>query len=296
MKTQPKTVDYRSNKNAWMLGDVFESWLRDFDRDMDRQDRKVLLFIDNCSAHPDISDLKAVKLVFFPPNTTSRLQPMDQGIIELMKKHYRKRMIQKMLIAIGDGGKGDLPVFNVADAINMIKAAWGEISQSTIQKCFRKGGFVERSELAAALDTEEIHSDSDSEPGSSIIDSGQTLFERMAVHFADHMSYEDFLEVDSEVETREESLTDDDIIRKVSQNNHDSMVEEAEDDEPEPIVPSHSTALRYVSELRNYMRRYGELTTSDVLLENLEKECLRIATNFGTKQTKVTDFFKKQTK
>ena len=39
------------------------------------------MFVDNCAAHPPVDKLCAVKLAFLPPNTTSKLQPMDQGII-----------------------------------------------------------------------------------------------------------------------------------------------------------------------------------------------------------------------
>jgi len=56
-----------------MVSDIFETWAREFDRHIQRQQRNVLLFVDNCSAHPKITGLKAIKLEFTPPNTTSVL-------------------------------------------------------------------------------------------------------------------------------------------------------------------------------------------------------------------------------
>ena len=53
-----------------------------------------LLLLDNCPAHPDIK-LSNVKLVFLPKNTTSRLQPLDRGIIAWVKTRY-KRMVCEM--------------------------------------------------------------------------------------------------------------------------------------------------------------------------------------------------------
>ena len=53
----------------------------DLDRSMTRQKRMILLFVDNCLAHPHIQNLKSVTLLFLPPNTTSKIQPMDQGIL-----------------------------------------------------------------------------------------------------------------------------------------------------------------------------------------------------------------------
>ena len=72
---------YRSQKKAWMDGTLFEEWLRELDRKFDMQGRKIVLVVDNCPAHPDVSGLKAINLQFLPPNTTSCTQPMDQGVI-----------------------------------------------------------------------------------------------------------------------------------------------------------------------------------------------------------------------
>ena len=60
---------------------LFEEWLRELDRKFDMQGRKIVLVVDNCPAHPDVSRLKAINLQFLPPNITSCTQPMDQGVI-----------------------------------------------------------------------------------------------------------------------------------------------------------------------------------------------------------------------
>ena len=62
---------YRSQKKAWMDGTLFEEWLRELDRKFDMQGRKIVLVVNDCPAHPDISGLKAINLQFLPPNTTS---------------------------------------------------------------------------------------------------------------------------------------------------------------------------------------------------------------------------------
>ncbi|KAI8498725.1 hypothetical protein Bbelb_231780 [Branchiostoma belcheri] len=53
------------------------------DKKMARQGRKILLFMDNAPSHIDMG-LRNIELKYqkFPPNTTSGLQPMDQGIIQ----------------------------------------------------------------------------------------------------------------------------------------------------------------------------------------------------------------------
>ena len=71
---------YRSQKKAWMDGTLFEEWLRKLDK-FEMQGRKIIMIVDNCPAHPEVSGLKAIKLQFLPPNATSCTQPMDQGVI-----------------------------------------------------------------------------------------------------------------------------------------------------------------------------------------------------------------------
>jgi len=80
IKTENLPVMYRNNRKAWMTGEIMAQWLRKLDKDMRKQVRKILLFLDNAPSHPHM-ELSNVRLCFFPPNTTSVAQPMDQGII-----------------------------------------------------------------------------------------------------------------------------------------------------------------------------------------------------------------------
>ena len=80
--------EYRANANAWMNAMLFDEWLRWFSARM--TGRKVLLLMDNCPAHTaGILDIANVEVRFLPPNTTSKLQPLDGGIIRTLKAHYR---------------------------------------------------------------------------------------------------------------------------------------------------------------------------------------------------------------
>ena len=72
---------YRSQKKAWMDGTLFEECLHQPDRKFEMQGKIIVMIVDNCPAHPEVSGLKAIKLQFLPPNTTSCTQPMNQGVI-----------------------------------------------------------------------------------------------------------------------------------------------------------------------------------------------------------------------
>lgn len=50
--------------------------------EMLKKEKEIASIVDNCPAPPNIAGLKAVELVFLPPNTSSKTQPMNQGIIQ----------------------------------------------------------------------------------------------------------------------------------------------------------------------------------------------------------------------
>jgi len=70
-------LDWHFNKKAWMTRVLFFEWLERLDRYIGTtQGRKILLLIDNCSAHGNdstIPRLKNVRVAFLPPNTTSKI-------------------------------------------------------------------------------------------------------------------------------------------------------------------------------------------------------------------------------
>uniref|UniRef100_A0A3B3SST3 DDE-1 domain-containing protein n=1 Tax=Paramormyrops kingsleyae TaxID=1676925 RepID=A0A3B3SST3_9TELE len=40
----------------------------------------------------------AITIFYLPPNTTSKLQPMDQGIIQVLKVYYKKMLMHQYLL------------------------------------------------------------------------------------------------------------------------------------------------------------------------------------------------------
>jgi hypothetical protein len=75
-------VDYYSDSNAGITASIFSVWLMKWDIKLDY---KVGLLVDNCAAHIVNSSLKHIKIIFLPTNTTSLMQPCDQGIILNLK-------------------------------------------------------------------------------------------------------------------------------------------------------------------------------------------------------------------
>lgn len=133
-------VNYQANKRAWMDTDIFKRTLLSINEEMKREDRNILLFIDNCTAHPHLK-FSNIKLMFLPTNSTSVLQPMDQGVIKCFKSHYRRRFLEVLISAIEKGVEVDPSKFTIYEAIIKIDRAWNDVTAETIKNCFRKCGF-----------------------------------------------------------------------------------------------------------------------------------------------------------
>jgi hypothetical protein len=92
---QKLPIKYHANSKAWMTTEIFCSFLCSLDTQMRAQNRKIILFVGNCAAHPkDTPFLQNVRVVWYPANCTSALQPLDLRIIHSFKACYRKRLVQ----------------------------------------------------------------------------------------------------------------------------------------------------------------------------------------------------------
>ena len=62
----------------------------------------VVLLHDNATFHPESMEFSDLKILYLPKNTTSRLQPLDAGIIQNCKVKYRKLLAKHVLSRIND--------------------------------------------------------------------------------------------------------------------------------------------------------------------------------------------------
>jgi hypothetical protein len=73
-----------------VLTDIMIDCLNVLNREMKNLNRKMILFLDNATCHPDIK-LTNIQLSFLPPNTSSVCQLLDLGVIKAFKAQYRKK-------------------------------------------------------------------------------------------------------------------------------------------------------------------------------------------------------------
>ena len=100
--SRPANFPNFSNPKSWMTSKVMEAVLARFNKKLAFEDRKVILFLDNATCHPEsmIGQFLEIKIIFLPKNASSRLQPLDAGIIQNFKVKYRKRLVKYVLATI----------------------------------------------------------------------------------------------------------------------------------------------------------------------------------------------------
>lgn len=273
-------VKYVANSRSWMTRVIFGEWVVALDRDMKQQGRNVCLLLDNCSAHHiDNVRLTNVELRYFPPNCTSIVQPLDQGVIQSLKCAYRERLIQRILLNASSGRETKVDLFM---ALQMMAAAWSAMRCSIIANCFKHAGFVEKvtSSTGAAEDCDEQVS-----PPPGISAAWQALKE--AGNVPADIQLEEFIDVDACVIVREE-LSDEQIVRSVREAENSSDGED--DGAPDAPTP---TSTSQVMDAFDIVRKFIGAHDDDVAMALLTECENRVAPLLTAKrkQVKLTDFW-----
>jgi len=154
-------VDYYSNANAWMTSIVFNDWLVKWDLELER---KIVLLVDSCTSHTNNSLLKNIKVIFLPANTTSLIQICDKDIIRAFKAHYRREMCAQIIAELDDiqdqsDASAAAKKISLLDALHLVAMSWKQVSEKTIENCFRKGGFSKTNTETPASEESDLTSE-----------------------------------------------------------------------------------------------------------------------------------------
>ena len=149
--SRPANVHYFSNPKSWTISEVMEAVLARFNRKLEFEDRKVILFLDNATCHPEsmIGQFSQIKMIFLPKNTTSRLQPLNADIIQNFKVKYQRSLVKYVLARIQEDASAMQIVkgMDLLVAIQWLQEAWKEVTNLTIKNCFEKCGIKGDNEL-----------------------------------------------------------------------------------------------------------------------------------------------------
>jgi hypothetical protein len=104
------------------------------------EDTCVLLIIDNCKAHPPATELVSERgnifAAFLPPNVTSAIQSMDQGVIENLKSIYRRNFLRK-LVNYDNSLQQFISQYSIKDAVFNLACVWTAVKSITLQRTWR---------------------------------------------------------------------------------------------------------------------------------------------------------------
>jgi hypothetical protein len=130
-----------------MTCEIFQDFLVSLDRIMASKSRKILLFVDQCPVHPkDVRNCKNVQVEFFPANTTSVLQPMDERVISTLKQKFGSSFVLRLLQGLHSSE--DSYKMSFLDAVFVLAIASNSVGKDTIANCFREAGFITNTEPA----------------------------------------------------------------------------------------------------------------------------------------------------
>lgn len=227
-------------------------WLQAFYRHIGS--RSVILTMDNLKAHINAIEQSPppsnIHVIWLPKNSTSVFQPLDQGIINNLKVHYRKQWIRFIIDSI-DNNTNPFTTVTLYQTIQWCSRAWYQsVNNTTIYQCFRKSTVIQPSIRLPEPPPVDLSSE--------YFALQQRIPEVMDLRFILHPQDEDGEEEDEQV-----SLAD--IIQQHIQE--PTMTDEAIDEDVEPppvIIPTPGEALTALQVLRTFQEHRDETQHQDL--------------------------------
>ncbi|NWY70315.1 TIGD4 protein, partial [Erithacus rubecula] len=250
-------VNYEVNDGACMTSGVFEQWLHKLDNRFQAQQRQVVILVDSLPPHTEVKNLMTVKLVFFPPDSSSCIV-MKERIIRSLKVKYRRCLIKRFVDCVESNKEFMLTLL---DAIEMLHLCWREVTPETIAKSYNGATFK--------LETEINYNDNEVESDFDLI-----AYARAAgVEFPEGLSLEECAALDDDLVTYEVPTNNERMCAKESASNKAEAFVGAEDKDEghrlqgaEQLLPSKNEALSALDTLWKFLRSQD---TDDSLYDSL---------------------------
>ena len=160
-------LKYYDQKKAWSNTATFKKWWKDFLAHIWlKTNDHVLLILDNCGPHcgkgaAEFMNDPQVEVVMLPPNCTAMFQPMDSGVIAMIKKNYRylllsmyidmfesREQLHKDAVELGmrRGTKGLAQGYtpHIRDAIDLLDKVQRQITAESLFRCWTKSTLLNR--------------------------------------------------------------------------------------------------------------------------------------------------------
>ena len=236
---------YMHSKKAWMTADIFRDWfynifvphVTNFLRSKSLPIKAVLL-VDNASVHDRIA-LGDIRVEFLPPNTTSLIQPMDQGPIAALKKRYMTNFLLDIMNRdCHETAILKVKSWTIKNAVTLIATCWKQLSQDTLQNSWKNllKKHSEEQDLMI-LENEMIDEDIGAIPNAEETEEDRALLDDLE---AEMVSWSEI----NELTACYYVPTDQDIVHQLTTNVDCDLGQESSDEEPSG---SHSEDLELTS-------------------------------------------------
>ncbi|XP_048385233.2 LOW QUALITY PROTEIN: jerky protein homolog [Stegostoma tigrinum] len=148
MKIMP--VLYEANKCSRVTQEILSDWFHNHFVPEARahcrevglaSDCKILLLLNNCTAHPPREQLDADNVfpTSLPASCSSSIQLMNQGVIRSMKSHYRNSFLRRLVSRYNTGGVDAFEnALSLKDGMWCLANAWDSVTRRTLQNAWRK--------------------------------------------------------------------------------------------------------------------------------------------------------------
>lgn len=281
-------VFYRNQKKAWMNKELFKEWFEKqfvpavthFNKTNNLPNRALLL-LDNAPSHPDVSELTngEIKAVFLPPNVTSLLQPMDQGVLQNMKLAYKKRFLRSLI----EEDSGSLTMqqkiknINLKDVVYWSAESWDYVSEQTLRRSWRK--------IWPNLSYEETVEENVT--AENLIDLLRNI---PGCEDAGEKDVNEWTTADA---NSCEKFTDEEIVMTIS---HEALEQNEDGSDDEALntghIVSHEDAFKAFDVALRYIEQQDTSTPADVMFIRRWRNSASSRRFSTLRQKKLTDFFK----
>uniref|UniRef100_A0A671Y9S5 DDE-1 domain-containing protein n=1 Tax=Sparus aurata TaxID=8175 RepID=A0A671Y9S5_SPAAU len=268
-------IYWMHNAKAWMTKALNLDWFKQcFIPEVKRYlrgkglDFKVLLLVDNAGGHTDDLSYDGVQIEFLQPNTTSLIQPVDQGTIRALKALYTYNTLQHLVAAMDLDQDFLLQAYwreyTIASCLQNIQRAIQEMKTETLNACWKKL-WPEAVHNPTGCSLDEIHH--------SAVDAAVNLARQLGGDSFNDMTPDD---INALVDAHSQPLTDDDLAEMTKPPSEYEGEEEEEnasvdkDEEDGHLTLDRlATMVRMANELQRAAQEWDPLMFRSLQFSNI---------------------------
>lgn len=307
IKPQQLLCKYSATGKGWMTQEQWNEimlWLNNY---MRAKGRKVLLIVDNAPVHDKgITNLSNVRIEYLPPNTTSQIQPCDQGIILSLKCKAKARLARHYIRGLDMNPpityKKFIQECDLMRACTILYVEWRFMPDSIIVNSFKRAGWYAARNLGIARANKQVgtpvtekdvatdpppmhQTEEDRRTFAQIADLAGVPPEKRS-----DTAIRQFVESEGDVEMYP-PMTVDDIVEAVVNPEHDDGDDVIVDEDAVeiPFVKS-SEAVEYITKLMYYAERNDFAAKHIYHMQLLQDEIFKAAEHAKTQSTLETFF------